>query len=322
MRVLFLYSRLPSFVLRDLEILQKHFEVEKLRIASFKKPSAYWRLLKAILRSDVVYCWSATWRAFFVVLFSMVFRKKSIVVVTGYEVAYEPKIGYGLLVSCISRLKVKFVLKHASKILTVSKSSTAEMLRFTEPKNFKMVYNGVDVEKFKPSGSKECLVITVGAISESKIKKKRFDIFVKASRHLPDVQFLLIGTYEDNSVERLRKMAGSNVNFTGYVSDNQLLRCYQKAKVYCQLSTHESFGVALAEAMACGCVPVVVNRYSLPELVGNTGFYVPYNNAEATAQGIKKALKSNKGKKARERIVKHFSLASREKALVTELVLP
>jgi len=322
MRVLFLYSRLPSFVRRDLEILQKHFEVGKVRIASFKKPLAYWRLLKAILKNDVVYCWSATWRAFFVVLFSMVFRKKSIVVVTGYEVAYEPNIGYGLLVSCISRLKVKFVLKHASKILTVSKSSTAEMLRFTEPKNFKMVYNGVDVEKFKPSGSKECLVITVGAISESKIKKKRFDIFVKASRHLPDVQFLLIGAYEDNSVERLRKMAGSNVNFTGYVSDDQLLHYYQKAKVYCQLSTQESFGVALAEAMACACVPVVVNRYSLPELVGNTGFYVPYNDAEATAQGIKNALQSNKGKKGRERIVKHFSLALREKALVTELVLP
>jgi len=316
MRVLFLYSQLPSFIRGDLEILQKHFQVEKLRIASFKKPSAYWRLLKAILRNDVVYCWSATWRAFFVVLFSIVFRKKSLVVVTGYEVAYEPKIGYGLLVSCISRLKVKFVLKHASKIFTVSKSSTAEMLRFTKPKNFKMIYNGVDVEKFKPSGSKENLVITVGMIDESKIKRKRFDIFVKASNHLPKVRFVLIGKFGDNSVERLRKMAGSNVNFTGYVSDNQLLYYYQKAKVYCQLSTHEGFGVALAEAMACGCVPVVVNRYALPELVGNTGFYVPYNDAEATAEGIKKALQSDKGKKARNRIKRLFPMEKREKNLI------
>lgn len=319
MRVLFLYSQLPSFIRRDLEILQKHFEVKKLRIASFKKPSAYWRLLKAILRNDVVYCWSATWRAFLVVSFSIVFRKKSLVVVTGYEVAYEPQIGYGLLVSCISRLKVKFVLKHASKILTVSKSSTAEMLRFTEPKNFKLIYNGVDVEKFKPCSSKENLVITVATVSELRIKKKRLDIFVKASNYLPNTQFLVIGKFGDNSVERLRKMAGSNVNFTGYVPDSELLRYYQKAKVYCQLSTQESFGVALAEAMACGCVPVAVNRYALPELVGDTGFYVPYGDAEATAQGIKKALQSNKGKKARQRIIKHFSLASREKALVTEL---
>lgn len=322
MRILFLYSRLPSFIRRDLKILQKHFKVKKLQISSFKNPLAYWDLLKGILRADIVYCWWVDWRAFFTVCFSMILRKKSVIVVGGYEVAYEPQIGYGLLLSPSGRLRVRFILKHASKIFTVSKSSTAEMLRFTEPKNFKMMYNGVDVKKFKPCGSKENLVMTVGRITEKRIKKKRLDVFVKASNYLPNVQFALVGKFNDSIVEELKKMAGTNVVFTGYVSDDEMLRYYQKAKVYCQLSTQESFGLALAEAMACGCVPVVVNRYSLPELVGNTGFYVPYGDAEVTAQGIKKALQSNKGKKARERIVKYFSLASREKALVTELVLP
>jgi glycosyltransferase involved in cell wall biosynthesis len=89
--------------------------------------------------------------------------------------------------------------------------------------------------------------------------------------------------------------------------------------VYCQLSTHESFGVALSEAMSCGCVPVVTRKYSLPEIVGDTGFYVPYNDPEATANAIRKALTSNKGLKARARIEKVFSLEKREKILLQEM---
>jgi len=99
-----------------------------------------------------------------------------------------------------------------------------------------------------------------------------------------------------------------------------LLHYYQKAKVYCQLSAHESFGVALAEAMSCCCVPVVTRRYALPEVVGDAGFYVPYNDPKATAEAIRKALKSNKGRKARERIKKYFSIKTREKRLIEEIL--
>ena len=95
---------------------------------------------------------------------------------------------------------------------------------------------------------------------------------------------------------------------------------YQKAKVYCQLSAHESFGVALAEAMFRCCVPVVTRRYALPEVVDDTGFYVPYNNPKATAEAIRKALESDKGIKARERVKKYFSLRARERKLVTEIL--
>lgn len=309
-----------SFVLRDYEILRKHFDVRELQFTSFKKPSAYWRLFKGVMWSNVVYSWwAASWGTLFAVLFAKILRKKSTVVVGGYEVAYEPEMNYGSLLSIFGRLKLKLILKHASKIFTVSKSSTKEMIRFMAPKNFSLIYNGIDTENFKPKSHKKDLVITVGSISKFRIKKKRFDVFVKASKYLPEVSFLLIGKFEDASVEDLRKMGGSNVEFTGYVSNYELLRYYQQAKVYCQLSTQESFGVALAEAMSCSCVPVVVKRYSLPEIVGDSGFYTSYGNPKHTAEMIKKALKSNKGRQARDRIERNFSLEKREKLLVEEI---
>ena len=149
--------------------------------------------------------------------------------------------------------------------------------------------------------------------------KKRLDTFVKTSVYLPDVRFVLIGRY-NGSIKHLKKIAGSNVMFTGYVSDDSLLHYCRRAKVYCQLSTHEGFGVALAEAMSCCCVPVVTRRYALPEVVGDTGFYVPYDDPKVTAEVIKKALRSDKGRKARERIKKHFSLEARKKKLIEEIL--
>ncbi|MDI6690814.1 MAG: hypothetical protein QME50_02965 [Candidatus Bathyarchaeota archaeon] len=61
-------------------------------------------------------------------------------------------------------------------------SQVREILRFTQPKRLKLVYNGVDAEKLMPSGAKEDLVITVGAISDSAIKKKGWMLLLK---HLP-----------------------------------------------------------------------------------------------------------------------------------------
>jgi len=320
-RVLFVYHQLSSFVRCDLEILKRHFDVKELRIPTFRNPFNILKLLLWIARVDLVYTWFARSNAFFAVLFSELFGKKTLVVIGGYDVAYVPEVGYGSLLSPLERVKVKFVLRHASMVLPVSKSTAREMLRVTKPKRFEIVYNGVDVERFKPLGEKEDLVITVANITESTIKRKGLDVFVKTSSFLPEIRFVLIGKY-DGSVQRLMKIAGSNVVFTGYLSSDALLDYYRRAKVYCQLSAHEGFGVALAEAMACGCVPVVTRRYALPEVVGDTGFYVAYNDPKATAEAIKKALNCNgeEGKAARERVQRCFSIKSREEKLVKEIV--
>ena len=96
-----------------------------------------------------------------------------------------------------------------------------------------------------------------------------------------------------------------------------MLKYYQRAKVYVQVSAHEGFGCSLAEAMLCECVPVVTNKGAIPEVVGDTGFYVPYGDLKATAEAIKEALKSDRGKEARERIKRMFPVEKREEKLVS-----
>jgi glycosyltransferase involved in cell wall biosynthesis len=114
----------------------------------------------------------------------------------------------------------------------------------------------------------------------------------------------------------LRSIASKNVSFTDFLGENEPTRCYQETKVYVQVSAHEAFGVPLAEAMACECVPIVTDKGVIPEVVGNTGFYVPYEDPVATAEGIKQALRSDAGRLARQRVEAMFTIGRRQEALL------
>ena len=88
--------------------------------------------------------------------------------------------------------------------------------------------------------------------------------------------------------------------------------------MYVQVSAHEGFGCALAEAMLCGCVPVVTDRGAIPEVVGETGFYVKYDSPRETAARILEGTGSSElaSRVARDRISRLFPLEKRREALV------
>jgi glycosyltransferase involved in cell wall biosynthesis len=246
------------------------------------------------------------------------FRKKSIVIVGGYEVARVPEIGYGAMLNPIYAQAVRFVLNHSDRVFAVSEFNKKEIAKYTRNKNVRVVYgsNMIDCHSFSPSGEKGNLVLTVGFVGRRTVKRKGFEAFISAAGHLPHVRFVLVGNCLDNSIESLKSGAPSNVAF---MDDRALVRWYQEAKVYCQLSYYESFGVALAEAMACQCVPVVTHKGALPEVVGDSGFYVPYGDPVATAEAIKMALASDKGKAASERIQRMFASDKLERELIAEI---
>jgi glycosyltransferase involved in cell wall biosynthesis len=67
--------------------------------------------------------------------------------------------------------------------------------------------------------------------------------------------------------------------------------------------------------MLCGCVPVTSDRGALPEVLGDAGFLVKYGEVEAIIDSIQKALASDKGSGARNRIVAKFPLEKRRRGL-------
>ena len=275
-------------------------------------------MLAGVLWADITFSWFADTHAFWAVRLSKIFRKKSVAIVGGYEVAKVPEIGYGALLNPRSTRIVKYVLENADRVLTVDDSLKKDAIKnlSVTGKNIQTVPTGYDYEKFKPEGEKENLVLTVSVgDSWERVRLKGLDTFVKSAEFLSDVRFLVIGI-QGGALKKLQDFASPNVEFLGSLLQDELIPYYQRAKVYCQLSMREGLPNAVCETMLCECVPVGTDVQGVRTAIGDAGSYVPYGDVEATVEAIKKALKSDNGKAARERIQKMFPIERREKELL------
>ena len=101
----------------------------------------------------------------------------------------------------------------------------------------RIVYNCIDGDKFKPSGEKDKhLVLTVGAVKKETWTRKGICRFTELAKMMPDFEFVVVGKIHDDMKINIMnaKMMSPNLTFTGFASNEELLKWYQKAKVYCQ----------------------------------------------------------------------------------------
>lgn len=322
-RVLFLHQTWMGFEVRDYDILKNNFSAKELLIYKdvlFKLP----QIIKNILSVDLVFCWFAYRAALIPLLIAKVFRKKIIVVIGGWECANQPENGYGAMRPgfkfLLARSFVRCIASLADKIIAVSKYNKQEIITNIRPplEKINLVYLGIPTDCCNDQlDQKDNLVLTVANVTPESFKRKGIDIFIKAAKLLSDTKFVLAGEIDKESLDYLKDNLPKNLKVTGFVNEEQLHELYRQAKVYVQVSYHEQFGVALAEAMAHNCVPVVSEKTALPEVVGSSGYYVSYGDIDRTIQVIKEALRDNqRGKMARQRIKEEFSLEKREESLV------
>ncbi len=259
----------------------------------------------------------------FVVTLAKLFGKKIVVITGGYDTTYVPVIDWGEMKTWWKRIAQRYALSMVDIVLCFSEFSKSDVMRYSNPKRIKALYFGIDTEYFKPSGPKEPLVITVCfEVNESTLIQKGLRTMIESARSVPEAQFVLIGeTSNDAAVAEARRTAPPNVMFNDkFTFGQELLQFYQRAAVYVQVSAHEGFGIANTEAMSCGCIPVVTRTTALPEVVGEAGFFVPFGDVPATAEAIKRALKSPQlGARARARIIENFTSAKHDRTLLADV---
>jgi len=323
-KILFVYQFPMPFVMRDLKIVRDSFETKVIKWPKLRhKPfSTTINLFKGIKQTDAVFCWFASYHALVSVFFAKLLKKKSIIVTGGYDVVSIPEINYGVFRSPFKGRIVKWTLENADLVIPFSQYAEDQLSMRVKPKNTKMIYLTCETDKFKPNDSipRENLVITVCRVSKDNISRKGLITFVEAAKKLPSLEFAIIGPHVDDSISYLSKIAPSNLKLTGYLPEDELIKWYQRAKVYCQLSYEEGEGAGgvLGEGMASGCVPVISEKaISLKETAKNSGIYIPYGDVEKTVEAISKALKLYPGMKNRVREeVLVFSREKRKKELI------
>lgn len=315
-RILFSSTIYTSFIKEDYTILEKHFALNKIIGCGFIHII---KLLFSVPKADVTYTWFASVYSAFVVFFSRLFGKKSVIVIGGVDVADYREINYGIWLSWWKSKFVRYAIRNADKILSVDPFLIAEAKRLAnyDGKNIVYLPTGYDYNFWKPEGKKEDIILSVGACEDEwRMMKKGFDKLIEAAVELPDIQFKIIGIKEE-LFKQIKPHLPKNVEVIAFVEPETLLKYYQRAKVYTQVSYTEGLPNSLCEAMLCECIPVGTNRGGIPTGIGKTGFIIEYGDIGAMKEAFRNAinLPSETGKKARHYILDNFPINKRESSL-------
>lgn len=320
MRVLFVHNGCERFVLQDLELLRRHFDV-----TDWHQPHRHYnprKLIQHVREHDLVYGWFASWHSLAPVWLARKFGKPAVVVAGGYDVAIVPDAGYGAQRRGVKRTITRFVIRHATRLCCFSHSAAREAIDHAgaDPGRIDVIYLGVEPFPFG-SETRAPIALTVGGVWRENLLRKGLLPFVQAAKQLPEVRFVLVGRWFDDSIEALRAAASPNVELRGFISDAELAQLYSQASVYVQASLHEGFGLSVAEAMSGGCVPVVTRVGSLPEVVGDMGVFAASNAPHHIAEAVQRGLLQDREYRlqARRRIVECFSASAREQQVVQQL---
>jgi glycosyltransferase involved in cell wall biosynthesis len=213
------------------------------------------------------------------------------------------------------RLKQNAAIRQADLILTVSEYSKQQIGEFFNlPESRLRVINEAarpifrclelddEIEQMLARyGLKrgETFLLYVGGISPHKNLNTLITAFEEVSRNQTDVKLVLIGDYKDDpflsAYPSLKKqIADSNLEskviFTGFVSDEDLVRFYNACTLLVFPSLEEGFGLPAMEAMACGTAVAASNCGSLPEVLGNAGVYFDPRDSTNIARTIEEIL--------------------------------
>ncbi|MDO9545354.1 MAG: glycosyltransferase [Pelolinea sp.] len=318
-KIFFVHTGNETFTEIDRDLLSTSFDVSDFH-ASRKFPVDIVRYWQGVKSTDAVFCWFASWNSMWALLIAKFFHKPSVLVIGGYDLANLPNADYGQQRGGLGKWVSRYAIRLASTLFTNSYYSQmeAEQNAGITANRVKVIYHGVpDPFDALPQIPKERMALTVGKVDVPNLKRKGLVPFVRTAALLPNIQFVLVGAWSDDSIEYLRSIATKNVHFTGRISKEVLLNYYQKASVYVQVSLHEGFGLSVAESMLAGCIPVITKAGSLPEVVGDCGIVCESSEPEDIARSIMIVLNSSPETRGRirERIITHFPLSLRQASL-------
>lgn len=325
--VLFVYTGFSSFVKNDFQAISTLHKVKKYHFKPVKgilknaleMIRQFFFLLIFGWKYDLFYCWFADYHSYLPVLYAKIFRKKSIVVIGGYDVCRIRKLKYGAFCSPFRGWFCGSSMRMANTILTVSGYVDRKAKAIAPKTRRKMIYNCVTLESpTETAGLKTDSILTVGLIgNERTFYLKGIDTYIETARLLPGFKFEIVGI---NSAKLARKLGNLPANVTVYdkVKPEELVAFYLKAKIYCQLSRSESFGVSIAEAMTFGAFPIVTGEGGMPEVVGNAGV-VTERDPQLIARLItNRILKEGAPDESeiRKQVTDHFSRQQRTESIL------
>lgn len=205
------------------------------------------------------------------------------------------------------------VTKNIDKIITISKYSKNDIIKFLHVSPNKVSVTHLGVEKHfckiknpalldqvrKKLHLPNSFVLFVGTIEPRKNIPFLIKAFAKVKEDLPKETKLVIAGrkgWERKDTYSLPSLLGieNDVIFTGQIEDTYLPALYNLADVFVYPSLYEGFGLPVLEAMACRCPVITSNVSSLPEIAGKGALLINPANENELAKKIKDVIINQK----------------------------
>jgi glycosyltransferase involved in cell wall biosynthesis len=201
------------------------------------------------------------------------------------------------------------------------------------------IATGIDSERYRPpsaaerKNARESLQLPdtalVCVLSGRLNFNKGHDLAIEAIRKLrftsPELEIVCLFPGSGADVEAIRADArqdpatAGSFRFLGFVDDETLLNVYWAADIALLPSRLEGFGLAIAEAMACGAVPIRTPSGGWEDQIieGETGFVIPFDDAAALAARIYELADENRRLKMRDSSIAHAHKNFRKDVMVS-----
>lgn len=339
--LLYFYPLSSSFVVQDCNSFQEFYSVKSFTFQPSHKlllPFSFLRqkffLLANIRSSSVLVCQFAGYHSFLPVLFAKLFHKPCLIVVGGTDCVSMPSINYGNIRKPLLRWFTLKSLKYAAHITSPGISLVECEYTYTDTDFHKqgfrffdrsimtpytVIYNGIDTSYFKPvegiERKKKRFLTICTSIDQRNFLLKGLDLFIEMAKSFSGCEFTIIGRVAPGFTFR----TPANVTVTDFVPHKSLPAKMSEFTYYCQLSMSEGFGVALAEAMSCGCVPIVSKVGIMDFIAGDSGFVLQKRDPDLLKSIIEQALDTDVeslSQNARSRVVSLFNYKIRKSALL------
>jgi glycosyltransferase involved in cell wall biosynthesis len=252
--------------------------------------------------------------------------------------AYASRFGAKLVVTRhvlfpLNRLH-KRILKQA-RVIAVSSAvaATLKQQQLVSEEQIHLVPNGIDVERFDrqhtlSTNSFASDAPLVGSIGELRTLKRHDDFIraaAKVAEKFPQAHFILAGIDTTPNGEVRKQLdqlvtelkLGDRFRFLGWLDNAAELLC--ALDVFVSASETESFGLAIAEAMAARTAVVATRTEGAQEVLDDqqTGLLVPIGNVERLAESIELLLNDPD---RRQQMATQAAQVVREKFSLTRMV--
>lgn len=172
------------------------------------------------------------------------------------------------------------------------------------PRNGATVLVGVDDRMFDTAAAmplpdfeqRAMEIVVVSVMTPHKSVEDVLDALALLRDRGVEARLTLVGPWSDavyrSAIEQRIDAKGfaSAVTITGAVSDEELIRHYLRARVFCLLSRCESFGIPAVEAQVFGTPCVVADVCAPPEIAGPGGVAVPAGRIDLAADALQPLL--------------------------------